>query len=63
MSAAPLSASSAVFTPFVSEIYLAASDSKDAIAAFLTFNDLINSASGSSPFSLAMVARVRRFGR
>ncbi len=52
-----------MLTPFASEIYFAASVSKFAGAAFLVFNDLINSANGSSPFSLATVARVRRLGR
>ncbi len=61
ISDAPLSASSGVFTPCVSETYFAASSSRETDTGFFTFSDLINSASGSKPFSLAIVARVRRF--
>ncbi len=55
-------ASSAVLTPFSSEIYFSDSVDKDVGFAVRLFRDLINSANGSNPFSLAIVALVRRFG-
>ena len=62
ISDAPARASAAVLTPFSSSIYLTASGSNSTGLALVLFKERINSASGSKPFSLAIVALVRRLG-
>ena len=59
ISHAPLIASFALSTPFSSEIYASAAFSSGSFV----FCNVISAANGSSPFSFAIVARVRRFGR
>ena len=59
MSFAPAMASSTVCTSFSAEIYFCASSSK----GFCILCSIRSVASGSSPFSFAMVALVRLFGR
>ena len=55
---APAIASSAVVTPFSASTYFAASS----MSGVFIICSVITPASGSSPFSLAIVARVLRFG-
>ena len=59
ISLAPFNASATFLTPFSSETYALASSS----TGLSVICRRMISASGSSPFSLAIVARVRRFGR